>query len=140
MAFVSQEDKKKLAPAINAVLRKYRMKGTISVRHNSTLVVKLKSGAIDFSGYFTHGDGYIQVNEYQIRNHYTGIHCDFLSELLAAMKGPDFFDHSDSQTDYFHLSHYTNIYVGDWHKPYQLVLKHPSYLNSARKTRVKNAA
>jgi hypothetical protein len=34
------------------------------------------------------------------------------------MKGPDFFDHSDSQTDYFHLSHYTDINIGKWDRPY----------------------
>ncbi len=120
MAFVSQEDKKKLAPAIKAVLKKYNMKGTIAVRHNMTLVVNIKSGAIDFTGYFFHGDGYTQVNEYQIRNTYDGIQGDFLTELLAAMKGEDYFCHDDSQSDYFHRSHYTDINIGEWHKPYKL--------------------
>ena len=133
MAYVSQEDKKKLAPAINAVLRKYRMKGTISVRHHSALVVKLKSGAIDFSDYL-HGDGYAQVNEFYIDQHYSGIQREFLTELLEAMKGPDFFDHSDSMSDYFHRSHYTDISIGTWEKPYKLALKHPSHYNTARKT------
>jgi len=36
------------------------------------------------------------------------------------MKGPDFFDESDAMTDYFHLSHYTDINVGTWNKPYAL--------------------
>tara|TARA_R100001594_G_scaffold53321_1_gene86964 strand:+ start:10 stop:378 length:369 start_codon:yes stop_codon:yes gene_type:complete len=120
MAYVSQEDKKKLAPAINAVLKKYKMKGTISVWHHSTLVVKLKSGAIDFSGCFSHGDGYTQVNTYYINEHYSGIQRDFLTELLDAMKGPDYFCHDDSMTDYFYRSHYTDINIGEWHKPYQL--------------------
>ena len=34
MAYVSQEKKKQLAPAIKAVLKKYGMKGSIAVRHN----------------------------------------------------------------------------------------------------------
>jgi hypothetical protein len=41
--------------------------------------------------------------------------------LLDAMKGPDFFDHSDPQTDYFHRSHYVDINVGRWDQPYQKV-------------------
>ena len=61
MAYVSQQDKAKLAPQIKKVLNKYGMKGSISIRHHSSLVVTLQSGAIDF-GEYTHGDGYIQVN------------------------------------------------------------------------------
>ena len=52
MAYVSQEDKARLAPGINRVLKKYNMKGSISVRHHSTLVVTIRSGAIDFTGNF----------------------------------------------------------------------------------------
>ena len=48
MAYVSQSLKKQLAPAIKAVLKKYKMKGSIAVDNHSTLVVNLKSGAIDF--------------------------------------------------------------------------------------------
>ena len=68
MAYVSQKDKAELAPAIKKVLSKYGMKGSISIRHHSTLVVTLQSGAIDF-GEYTHGDGYIQVNVYHIERH-----------------------------------------------------------------------
>jgi len=118
MAYVSQDDKKKLAPAIKAVLKKYNMKGSIAVRNHSTLVVNIKSGAIDFGQ--DARDGYLQVNPYWIDEHYTGTARDFLNELLDAMKGPDFFDHSDIQTDYFNRSHYTYINVGTWNKPYAL--------------------
>jgi hypothetical protein len=114
MAYVSQEKKAQLAPAIKAVLKKYDMKGTISVRHHSSLVVNLKQGPIDF------GDSYIQVNTYWIDTHYTGVARKFLTELLQAMKGPDFFNEDDAMTDYFHRSHYTDINVGQWNKPYAL--------------------
>ena len=119
MAYVSQEDKAKLAPQIKKVLSKYGMKGSISIRHHSTLVVTLQSGAIDF-GEYTHGDGYIQVNVYHIERHYKGKAQKFLTELLAAMKGPGWFDKSDSMTDYFHVKHYCDINVGKWNKPYFL--------------------
>lgn len=119
MAYVSQKDKAKLAPEIKKVLSKYGMKGSISIRHHSTLVVTLQSGAIDF-GEYTHGDGYIQVNVYHIERHYKGKAQKFLTELLAAMKGPGWFDKSDSMTDYFHVKHYCDINVGKWNKPYFL--------------------
>ena len=47
MAYVSQEDKKNLAPAIKAVLKKYNVKASIAVRHHSTLVVNIKSSPLD---------------------------------------------------------------------------------------------
>jgi hypothetical protein len=120
MAYVSQEDKKKLAPAIKAVLKKYNMKGSIAVRHHSTLVVNLKAGAIDF-GEYSHGDGYIQVNPYWIDTHYAGVAKKFLNELLNAMKGADYFNNDDAMTDYFSRSHYTDINIGTWNTPYQKV-------------------
>ena len=123
MAYVSQAMKKDLAPAIKAVLKKYKMKASIAVRNHSTLAVNIKSGAIDFSGNYTHGDQYIQVNEYWIDDHYANntVAKNFLNELLAAMKGPKYFNNDDLQSDYFHRSHYTDINVGKWNKPYELV-------------------
>jgi len=118
MAYVSKQDKAELAPAIKAVLNKYDMKGSISVRHHSTLVVKIKQGAIDFGDYFTHGEGYIQVNEYWIDQHYTGVQRAFLNELLAAMKGTKYYNNDDAMVDYFDRSHYTDINIGAWDKPY----------------------
>ena len=118
MAYVSQKDKAELAPGIKAVLKKYKMKASIAVRNHSTLCVNIKEGAIDFSDSFTHGDGYIQVNEYHIDRHYAGKKREFFNELLAAMKGPKYFNDDDAMTDYFCRSHYTDINVGKWNKPY----------------------
>jgi hypothetical protein len=112
MAYISQEEKKSLAPAIKAVLKKYGMKGTIGIRHHRTLFVNLQSGVIDF------GCESRQVNEYYIKDNYTGDARDFLLELLAAMRGANWFDKSDIMTDYFHTKHYTDIHIGQWNKPY----------------------
>ena len=122
MAYVSQKDKAELAPGIKAVLKKYKMKASIAVRHHSTLVVNIKSGAIDFSGNYTHGDNYIQVNEYWIDDHYANntVAKNFLNELLAAMKGSKYYNNDDAMTDYFDTAYYVNIHVGKWDKPYEL--------------------
>ena len=135
MAYVSQEMKAKLAPAIKAACAKYGVKASIAVRNHSTLVVKIKSGALDFIGNFnkmvekrdpcgTHGlrraDKSLDVNQFWYQDHFDGKCKKFLDELIPAMKGPDFFDHTDSQIDYFHCSHYIDINVGQWNKPYIL--------------------
>ena len=125
MAYVSQEDKKNLSPAIKAVLKKYNMKGSIAVRHHSVLVVNIKSGALDILGALPVSEygprDYIQVNEHWIKENYDDATVvAFLTELKAAMRGPEWFDESDSMTDYFHVSHYINMNVGTYNKPYVL--------------------
>ena len=131
MAYVSQEMKKRLAPAIKAVLKRHRVKASISVNNHSTLCVNISTGAIDFVGEqnkknqeissqrgtpFIESDGYIQVNEYYPETYGDG--AEFLTELVAAMKGPDYYCNDDIMSDYFHRSHYTSINVGKWNKPY----------------------
>ena len=141
MAYVSQDMKAKLAPAIKAILKKYGVKGSLAVRTHSTLVLNLKSGKIDFVENYIATDAakphagkmsadqiaYIRknqcldVNTYWAHEHYSGKAKAFLMEMIAAMKGPDFFDHTDAQVDYFHVSHYIDINVGKWNKPYEVV-------------------
>ena len=125
MAYVSQEKKKQLSPAIKAVLKKYGMKGSIAVRHHSSLVVNIKSGKLDVLGSLPISEygprDYVQVNTYWIEENYDDAEVvAFLTELKDAMEGPDFFNHDDSMTDYFHRSHYIDINVGQFNKPYIL--------------------
>jgi len=96
------------------------------------LVVTIQSGSIEFD--HSHGDGYTQVNVYHIDSHYEGKAKNFLTELLAAMKGPDWFDKSDIMTDYFHVSHYCDINIGKWNKPYFLQVSKPKKTKAAKKT------
>ena len=56
MAYISQADKKELAPAIKKVLKDFGMKGSISIRHHMSLVVTVTEGILDFSEYFRKGD------------------------------------------------------------------------------------
>lgn len=88
--------KKELALGIKAVLKKYGMKGSISINHHSSLVVTLQQGPLNFEGLDARGerifyettDGrfYSQVNTYHIDKFYIGDARDFLNELVAAMK------------------------------------------------------
>lgn len=115
MAYMSQEHKAKLAPTIKAICKKYNIKASLAVRSHSTLTLNVKQGDIDFGG------DRIQVNPYWYHEHFTGRAKDFLSEVIPAMYGPDYFDHSDAMTDYFHCSHYISINIGQWNQPYALV-------------------
>jgi len=123
MAYIRQEDKKKLAPEIKKVLKKYAMKGSIAINNHSTLVVNLKEGALDLIG--DHGSDYdrdyIQVNTYYcVEWANSPTIKTFYDELIKAMKGADWYDKTDAMIDYFDIAYYININVGQWNKPYVL--------------------
>lgn len=135
MAYISQEDKKKLAPAIKAVLKKYGVKGTISVHHKSTLVVTIKSGILDLIGDYNRkidkdneysngrltgkSKGSLQLSQYYIDNYALDETVrNLYKELFEAMKGDLWFDKSEPMTDYFNTSYYLDVNVGKWDKPY----------------------
>ena len=116
MAYMNQERKAERAPAIKAILKKYGQKGSLSVRNHSTLCLKVKDTAGMFAADFAAGTDYdrrwgLSVNPYWFEQHYAGNRkaVKMLKELTAAMYGADYFDESDSQTDYFHCSHYIDI-------------------------------
>ena len=137
MAYMNQERKAQLAPKIKAVLKKYGMKGTIGVRNHMTLVCNVTSGPLDVIGnmyelamtkphtFYARDNApkpkSIQVNPHWIDENYTGKVRDFVQELKDAMQGPDWYDRSDIQTDYFDTSWYVDINIGLWNKPYQLI-------------------
>ena len=133
MAYMSQEKKAKIAPVIKAILAKYRLKGTLSVRNHMTLCLKIKQGDIDFIKNFNEQvatlpgyDGFkaqaatrtsIDVNQFWFKEHFTGQAKAALTELLAAMNDGNH-DRSDSMTDYFDVGFYVDLSIGSWDRPY----------------------
>jgi len=115
MAYIGQKEKKELAPAIKAVLKKFGMKGTIGIDNHRGLKVTLREGVIDF------GETYHQVNTYHIEKFYgTGIAGQFLTELVAAMKGTKWYDNTNAMIDYFDTAYYVYINIGQWDKAYKV--------------------
>ena len=104
MAYMNQEKKKKLAPKIKEVCKKYGVKATLAVDRYSTLVLNVKSGKIDFSDYLNENRSFRTVN--------------FIKEVRAAMNVGNW-DNSDIMTDYFDVGWYTEIKIGKWDKPYE---------------------
>ncbi len=125
MAYVNQATKTKIAPKIKAICAKYKVKGSLSIRHHSTLVLTIKSGAIDFigNGNVTCGQantsGYEQINPYHYGSHYSGKAKKFLQEVLAEMNAGNH-DNSNAQIDYFDVGWYVDVNIGKWNQPYAL--------------------
>lgn len=135
MAYISQAEKQAIAPAVKNILKRFGVKGTLSIHQSSTIHLTLTSGGIDFIGSanrrnkeraLARGEtAYVvkdsmDVNVYWIDDHFDGVAAEFLNQAVAALKGEGWFDHSDIQTDYFHKKHYVSISVGKWNKPYIL--------------------
>jgi hypothetical protein len=124
MAYMNQEKKKIIAAKLKPVLKKYGVKGTLSVRNHMSIVLNVKSGKIDF--FEDYGDREdatkfgIQVNPYWFQDHFTGKSKEFLDEAFAALKSAGYYNNSDAQIDYFDTAYYYDINIGKWNKPYSL--------------------
>lgn len=133
MAYMNQEQKAQLAPAIKAVFKRYGMKGSISVHNYSSLVVTIKSGKLDLIGEanrfnreyaertgqrFHEVKDYYQANAYRPDQYADNTVGQFFRELTAAMRGNLWYDRSDIMTDYFDTAYYLHINVGRWNQPY----------------------
>lgn len=134
MAYMNGEKKARISQLIKPILKKYGVKGTLSVRNHSTICLTLKSGKIDFignsnrvcgndyyqtsRGFKPNMSGYCSVNEFWYQDHYDGQAKAFLDEVIPALRGADWYDHSDPQTDYFCTAYYISINIGRWNKPY----------------------
>ncbi len=114
MAYMSQERKASLAPAIKAILKKYGVKGSLSVDNHSSLVLTVSEGPIDF------GTDYLQVNTHWLGERFEGKARKFLMEVVAAMNVGNH-NRSDIMTDYFDVGWYVNVNIGRWNKPYNKI-------------------
>jgi hypothetical protein len=124
MAYMNQNRKAIIASKIKPILKKYGMKGSLSVRNHSTIVLTLSEGPIDFAkdGNMVLQFGYhLDVNPYWYQDHYNGKSKQFLDEIIPAMKSAGWYDNSDAMTDYFDTAYYFDVRVGKWNKQYKVV-------------------
>jgi hypothetical protein len=133
MAYMSQERKKNLTPAIKKALKDFGLKGTIAVRNHSTLVVNISSGKIDFIGNYNETTKHnlecgrprmeakdsLDINPYWYHEHFTGDALNALKAILTAMNVGNH-NRSDSMSDYFDVGWYVNVNIGQWDKAYML--------------------
>jgi hypothetical protein len=133
MAYMNQEKKNRIAEAVKPILKKYGVKGTLSVRNHSTIVLTMSQGRVDFIGDMNADrlnpsidteelrERYnLDINPYWYQEHYGGETYHFLSELIPAIKSGGWYNNSDISTDYFDTAYYFDINVGTWKKPYTL--------------------
>ena len=115
MAYMSQERKQQLAPAIKAICKRHGIKATLAVSNHMALCLNIKSGKVDF------GTNDRQINTYWYKDIYKDqpAALAFLSEVIPAMNEGNH-NNSDAMIDYFDVGWYIHVNVGQWDKPYQL--------------------
>jgi hypothetical protein len=131
MAYMNQERKAKIAPAVKSILKRYGVKGTLSTSRQS-ISLNIKSGPMDFIANYNEtvdqrpggfrnsspANKCIQINPYWYRDHFSDkVIVKFLDEVLRALNDGNH-DNSDIQTDYFDVGWYVHVNVGNWNKPY----------------------
>jgi hypothetical protein len=120
MAFISTEEVKEIRTQLKKELP--GLKFSVKKINYSKVSVTIKSGDLDFLGALKKEveRDYITVWK-DFRNQFT---CD---EVVAALEkidkivyGQNYHDNSNAMIDYFDVSYYAEIKIGDWDKPYQL--------------------
>ena len=138
MAYMNQEKKQVIKDQLIPVLKKYNVVGTLSVRNNSTICLRIRSGKLDFIGDMNPTGIFppsavnidkeefkkaynMNINPYWFTKQYTGRSLEFLTESLSALKAADWYDDTDLASDYFDCAYYIDINVGKWNSPYKLI-------------------
>lgn len=125
MAYMNQEKKAKIAAVLKPILKKYGLKGSLSVRNHMAIVLTISEGSIDFfadvkSNTYRGDIKNLDINPYWYKEHFTGKSLDALSEIVPAMYSADYYDNSDASIDYFDTAYYVDVTIGKWNKPYRL--------------------
>lgn len=132
MAYMSQEKKKQIAEKLKVALKGSGLKYSLGVHHHSTLVMKIKSGPVDFIQNYREtiqakpqynrfmedlAPHYMRLNDYWYREQFTGKALALLSVIVPILNDGNH-DRSDVQSDYFDVGWYLNVSIGEFQKPY----------------------
>lgn len=127
MAYITQEQKKAIAAELKKVIPQ-GWKYSVAVRDHSTIALSITSAPVDLLAIVkanrehpTSG-GHIQLNHFYLGDEFKGNAemIELFGKIYNTLKGPDFFDKSDSQSDYFNVSHYIRINIGRFDKDFQV--------------------
>lgn len=104
MAYMNQQKKKQISEALKQAFPDYRF--SLSVRHHMTIVVKIKKCPL-----FTASENQL-INNYWYEQHLQKNQANFISSLLVTIKkAGDWYDNSETMTDYFNTAFYIDLIV-----------------------------
>lgn len=114
MAYITKETTKEIRNALKAAFP--NLKFSVTMEHHSSLHVAIMKGNVDFGG------NDISVNQYCLDRQFEGEALKVWQKVDEIVKTVgNWFDKSDSMTDYFHTAFYIDYNVGKWNKNYEKV-------------------
>lgn len=132
MAYMDQVKKAKIAAALKKVMPS-GWKYSLAVRHHSSIVLTIKEAPVDLIKMINaknkakadlRGDVFyeckdnVPLNQLYLENSFEGDVLKVLEAAKAALYSADYYDRSDSQTDYFDCAYYVDMQIGKWNKPF----------------------
>ena len=118
MAYISTEEVANIRAKLKAEFPEFKF--SVRKSHHTSVDVDILSGPIDFSEVLG-SHTYLPVNNYHLYQY--GKFEELFSKMFDVIKSQDWFDKSDSMTDYFHTAYYFSLTIGRWDKPYQVKAK-----------------
>lgn len=113
MAYITKDEVKNVREQLKKAFPKFKF--SVSGGNSLSLNVSIMSGPEDFSEVLGQWKN-IQLNEYHLYQY--GRFEKLFSAIFDVMKSQNWFDESDSMTDYFHTAYYLHLSIGKWDKPY----------------------
>ena len=136
MAYISTQEVAAIRKELKAQLPQYKFSVT-KQHHSSVTVAFMKGPAFAEYTYFDRYageekegvlEGHEQLNHYHAEKFYGEENAAIINKVEEIIKtapvkagGREWYDDSDSQTDYFDTAFYLSIHVGKWDTPYQIV-------------------
>ena len=137
MAYISTEEVAAIRKQLKAEMPEYKF--SVKKHHHSSVTVAFMKGPAfaeytyfdRYAGEQKEGvlEGYEQLNHHHAERFYGEENAAIINKVEKIIKtapatvqgGREWFDESDSMSDYFHTAFYMSIHVGQWDKPYQAV-------------------
>ncbi len=125
MAYISKERVKEIRTQLKKEFPELRL--SVRTRHHSTVEITIKEGPYDFFNMHNEENwenkpkDYVQVNEYYIKDNWTGKAKDILLRIKdVAVKGSYNRNAADLYADYCDFTFYVSISIGEWDSYYKL--------------------
>ena len=110
MAYISTEKVKAVRETLKKELPKYKF--SVTRNHFSEICINLMEGDIKVD------ENYQQINQYYLEKYSNEIKNLFENVQKIMFDKAEYFDHSDSQSDYCHVAYFFSFSIGKWDKPY----------------------
>lgn len=133
MAHMTQEKKARIAAELKKIMPK-DWKWTLGVHHHSTIVLNIMKAPVDLIAMANRKNvelaqrrgeapyvikGHYQANPYYPQNGFEGETLELMQKVYKVLFGADYYNHSDSMTDYHHEAYYVNVNIGKYNKDFE---------------------